>query len=252
MINTVIIDTKKQDRDRIAELLSVKEDIKILACGKDGYDALKLAGSMKPDIIIMDNYLEYIEGNEILPLLKARSPSTMVVILAGKISDYQLYRAVLNEVSGFINKEQDMDMLPGICKYISRGGFFFSPVLASRILHIFSQMDGNRLNTRSSSLKVRDRGPGLKISSRDDPIGHLSKTELNILRAVAKGLESDDIADRFGLAVGTVRNYISQLMNKLGLKNRIQMVHYAFSHGIVPLEGKCCMAASTRFHGSAA
>ena len=235
MINTVIIDTKKQDRDRIAELLSAGDDIKILACGKDGYDALKLTGSMKPDIIILDNHLEFIEGNEIPPLLKARSPSTMVVILAGKISDYQLYRAVSNKVSGFVDKETDMDILPGILKYIYRGGCYFSPALATRILHLFSQIDSKSLNAHSSSLKIKERGPELRISSGDDPVGHLSKMELNIMRSLANGMDSDDIALQFGLAVGTVRNYISQLMNKLGLKNRIQMVRYAFSHGIVPI-----------------
>jgi DNA-binding NarL/FixJ family response regulator len=239
MIKTVIISTEKQNRDRIAALLSEKSDIKILACGRDAYDALNLTGRLKPDIIIIDNQLDYIEGTDIPPLLKARSPSTMVVILAGKISDYQLYKAASNEVSGFINRETDIDLLPGILKFINRGGCYFSQALASRIMRLLSQIDRRNLSMYCSSLSIMGTGKKreVQISSGSDPVSYLSKKELNILKSIARGMESDDIANQLGLSVGTIRNNISSLMNKLGLKSRTQMVHFAFSYGIIPLGG---------------
>ena len=240
MINTVIIDSEKQDRDRIAAFLSEKADIRVQACGKDAYDALSLTRSLKPDIIIMDNQIEYIEGSEIPPLIKARSPSTMVVILTGKISDYQLYNAMSNKVSAFIDKEMDMEILPGVLKYIYRGGCYFSQTLAARILCLLSQIDRNKLSAHRSSLRVRSSGKKCKsaveIASWNDPASRLSKKELNILKSIANGMDSDELANQLGLTVGTVRNYISMLMNKLGLENRTQMVHYAYSHGILPLD----------------
>ena len=143
MIKIVIIDAQKQVRDRIMSFLSAQGDIKVLAHGKDGYDALKLIGGFKPDIALLDNHLEYIEGEEIPPLLRARSPLTAVAILTEKISDYQLYRAVSNEVAGFIHKETDMETLPWILKCISEGGSFISPSLAARVMHLMSMMSGN-------------------------------------------------------------------------------------------------------------
>jgi len=233
MINTVIIDAQKQDRDRISALLHAEGNIKILAHGEDGYDALKLTGCLKPDIVIMDNHLEYIEGGEIPPLLKARSPATMVVILAGKISDYQLFRAATNNVSGFVCKETDLAILPEAVKYISDGGCFISPVLAARILGLFSLLNEKSLNLNSRPMAAKNNSPLAKISPSNDPTGYLSKTELNILIHLSKGLPSDEIAAQLGLAVGTVRNNTSSIMKKLGLKNRTQLVRYVFDSCLV-------------------
>ena len=235
VINAVIIEAKKQDRDKIAELLAAEGGIKILAHGKDGYDALKLIGSLKPDIAIMDSNLDYIEGNEIPPLVKARSPSTMVVILAGKINDNQLLKAAANHVSGFVYKETDLHMLPEALKQISRGGCFISPALAFRILHLFSLMNDIKLSPGAAP--VQKYKPEPRISPLEDPVGRLSKAELSILTCLCKGLASNEIAEHLGLAVGTVRNRISSLMNKLGLKSRTNLVRYAINYGLVIPEG---------------
>ena len=221
MIKTVIINPQKRDREKIASLLTSAGDIKVLAQGKDGYDALKLIGSLKPDIAVLDNHLDFIDGGEIPPLLKSRSPLTAVVILAGRISDYQLYRAASNEVSGFVYTETDINTLPWVLKCISEGGCFISPWFAARVLHILSSIN------RESQTKA----PEIKV----DPAAYLSKTELRVLTYIGEGKTSEETAKNLGLAVGTVRNSISSIMHKTGMRNRSQMVRYAFSYGIVPL-----------------
>ena len=234
MISTVIIGAQNQERDKISALLSAENDIKIMARGKDGYDALKLTGSLKPDVVIVDNHLEFIEGGEIPPLLKVRSPSTLVLILAEKISDYQLYRAASNKVSGFVSKETDLDILPEALKCVCHGGCFISPALAARILHLLSLMNEKALDFPAYHAAAKNKRTLKQISPFNDPAGYLSKTELTILTRLSEGLPSDEIAVRLDLAVGTVRNNISSLMNKLGLKSRTQLVCYAFNHGLVP------------------
>lgn len=221
MIKTVIINPQKRDREKIASLLTSAGDIKVLAQGKDGYDALKLIGSLKPDIAVLDNHLDFIDGGEIPPLLKSRSPLTAVVILAGRISDYQLYRAASNEVSGFVYTETDINTLPWILKCISEGGCFISPWFAARVLHILSSINRESQN----------KAPEIK----EDPAAYLSKTELRVLTYIGEGKTSEETAKNLGLAVGTVRNSISSIMHKTGMRNRSQMVRYAFSYGIVPL-----------------
>ncbi|MCL2318696.1 MAG: response regulator transcription factor [Treponema sp.] len=238
MISIVTITAQNQDRDKIITLLSADGDIRVAARGKDGYDALKLVGSLKPDIAILDNHLEFIEGEEIPPLLRLRSPSTAIVLIAAMISDYQLYRAVTNEVSAIVHKETDMDSLPGILKCISGGGCFISPLLAARLLHLLAAMDKRGFYPCSSAdgsgaMKLAS-GRSVKFFPREDPVGYLSKMELRILTFISEGLTSAEIALNLGLAVGTVRNYISSVMRKTGMNNRSQMVRYAFSYGLVP------------------
>ena len=220
MINTVIIQPQKQDRDKIASLLSAQADIRVLACGKDAYDALKLISNLKPDIAVMDNYLEFIEGDEIPLLLKARSPLTAVIILASRISDSQFYRAACGEVSGFVYKETDVDFLPKILKCVAEGGCYISPLFAARILHLLSGRQPDEAN----------------FSSREDPLEYLSKMELQVLTYIGEGYASREIAKNLNLAVGTVRNYISSVMRKTGLNNRLQMARYALYYGLAPLK----------------
>ena len=234
MIKTVIVDGEKEIRDRITSILSAQGDFKVLAHGKDAYDALRLIGSLKPDIAILDNHLEYMDVEEIPPLLRARSPSTAIVIMSTKTSDSQLCRAVANEVSGLVHKETDIDLLPWISKCISDGGCFISPSLTARVLHLLAMVNWNNINLYlNQPAHAVLRGAKEKILPQEDPTGYLSKTELQVLTCVGEGNSSDEIAQNLHLAVGTIRNYISSVMHKTGLHSRAQMVHYALKYGLV-------------------
>jgi DNA-binding NarL/FixJ family response regulator len=239
MITIVIVHAQTQAREEMAARLSAEEDIKIIAQGKDGYDALKLAGSLKPDIVIMDNQLEFIEGQEIPPLIRARSPLTAVVLFVVKISDYQLFRAALNEVSAFVssNRKTELEMFPKIIKYVSEGGSFISPHFAARILRLFGSMNGGKdLPIHSHTEKEREPHTHTleaKFSPTEDPASFLSKTELQILSNIGKGWTSAEIAESLNLAVGTVRNYTSAIMRKTNLENRQQMIRYAYDYCLI-------------------
>ena len=232
VITTVIIDSQKHERDKIVSHLSSESEIKVLAHGKDGYDALKLAGNLKPDVVLLDNNLEFIEGGEIPPLLRSRSTPSAVVILTTKISDLQLRRAVRNEVAGFIDKEKDMETLPRILKWVSCGECYISQYIAARVLHLVTGINNNK--TSIARMSKAGNMPG------EDPAGFLSKMELQILTHIGKGYTSGEIAGKSNLAAGTVRNYISSIMHKTGLHNRPQLARYAYDYGLVsPGDNSC-------------
>ena len=230
MIKAVVVNPHKQDREIIADILSDHDDIRVLALGKDAYDALKLIGNLKPDIVVLDNNLQYIEGEEIPPLLKIRSPSTAAVILITQINDYRLFKAASNQISGLVNKDTDMLLLPSILRCVYGGGSYISPSLASRILHLLAAISQRGFNANNFF-------PNKSQSGKDpnDPTKYLNKNELQILTYIGDGYTSGEIAIRMDLAVGTIRNYISSVMRKTGLNNRSKMARYAFLHGLVPL-----------------
>ena len=234
MIKTVIVDPEKQEREKISALLSGKENIEVIAHGKDGYDALKLISSLKPDIAILDTQLEFIEGKDIPPLLKTKSPETAIVILALEISDSQIYTAAVNQVSGFIDKNTDLETLPSILKCIKEGHSFISPAFAARILHLFSELSQKEidLSLLSPARPEPHRNSDVTILFGSEPGAGLSKTELRILAKSGEGFSCAEIAVNLGLAVGTVRNYLSSIMRKTGLRNRSQLVCYAVKSGI--------------------
>ncbi|MCL2008394.1 MAG: response regulator transcription factor [Treponema sp.] len=230
MIKAVVVIPQKQDRDNITEVLSNHDDIRVLAGGKDAYDALKLVGSLKPDIVILDNNLQYIEGEEIPPLLKTRSPSTAAIILIAQINDYRLFKVASNQISGLVNKDTDILVLPSILRCVSDGGSYISPSLAPRILQLLAAINQKGFSAQNYFPPKPQTG-----YQGNDPTKYLTKTELQILTYIGDGFASGEIARRMDLTVGTIRNYISTVMRKTGLHNRSQMARYAFLHGLVPL-----------------
>ena len=238
MISTVIINRDRKDRGKIFSLIASQSGFRVLAQGKDGYDALKLIGSLKPNIAIMDTELEYIEGEEIPPLLRVRSPSTAVIILIAGISDYKLHRAVSNEVSGLVCKETDLDALPQIIRCIHGGGCYISPALAARILRLFvtKRTDNNFgrspvRNTRAETL-FKAKGEG-KIASIEDPAGYLSKMELRILTYIGEGYTSAEIADKMYLGYETIKSYRKNLHHKLDVHSTVELTKKALELKLV-------------------
>ena len=239
MISTVIINPQKQEKERIISILSSDRDIEVLALGSDGYDALTLVSSLRPDIAIMDNHLRFIDGEEIPPLLRARSPSTAVIIVASKISDYHLCKAASNDVAGIIHKETDLVRLPRILKCISSGNGYISPSLDLRVLHLLASLNsrgGNANGGAQGKLPAKTQeNAGARPFFGENPAGYLSKTEIRVLSQLGKGFASNEIGKNLGLAVGTVRNCISSVMHKTDLQNRAQLVRYAISCGLAQM-----------------
>jgi DNA-binding NarL/FixJ family response regulator len=220
MIHTVIIDTKQEDREKTKNLLALHKDFDIRGLGKDGYDALRLITSFKPDIAILDVNLDLINGIDVLPLLKRQSPATLMVILASKIDDNQISKALSNKIAGFLLKDSDLGRLPSILKDLLGGKYYMNPLVSARVFHIFHEI----------SHKGRSKN---FLQKRIYPIPEgISKTELQIMSCIGEGRSDKEIAEYLSLKEGTVRNYISSTIHKTGLRDRTRMAIYALITGL--------------------
>jgi DNA-binding NarL/FixJ family response regulator len=221
MIRTIIIDAKQEDRKKIHKLLSRHEDFEVQGLGKDGYDAVRLVGSSKPDIAILDVNLDIINGLDVLPLLKRQSPATLVVILASKVDDGQISKALGSGIAGFLLKDLDLDKLPIILRDIHFGKYYMNPQVSTRIFHIFFELLGKGRQANFISKWVH-------------PLPEeISKTELQIMSCIGEGRSNQEIAEYLNLTAGTVRNYISSAIHKTGVRDRTQMAIYVLRNGLV-------------------
>jgi DNA-binding NarL/FixJ family response regulator len=221
MIHTVIIDTEEENRKKTNKLLSRHDDFEVQGLGKDGYDAIKLVTSFKPDIAVLGIHLDLINGLDVLPLLKRQSPATLMVILTSKLDDAQISKALGSKIAGFLLKDPDLDKLPVILKDIHFGKYYMNPQVSTRIFHIFSGLSNN-----DRQLNLRPRGAHALLAE-------LSKTELQIMSCIGEGRSNKEIAEYLDLKAGTVRNYISSAMRKTGLRDRTQIAIYALRNGLV-------------------
>jgi len=221
MIDIVVIDSNEEDLLRIQKILSSQEDFTVVATGIDGYDALRLVQMFKPDVTVSEIDLEFINGAEMVPLLKRASPSTKILIFTGNRDEKMMLGAIRGEVAGFLLKENDLPVLPRCIRTICNGNCFFTPLIANSairlLLQLLRQEEGNKHPPKTMEQTIPST---------------ISKRELQVMGQLAEGRTNKEIAEILHLKVGTVRNCISQAIQKSGLHDRTQIALYAFQNGL--------------------
>jgi DNA-binding NarL/FixJ family response regulator len=145
----------------------------------------------------------------------------MMVILASKLDDRQISKAMGNKIAGFLLKDSDVEKMPCILKDILFGKYYMNPQVSSRLFHIFAEV--------SERNKQTDSVPKWIQSIPEE----LSRTELQIMSYIGEGRSNKEIAECLSLTVGTVRNYISSILHKASVRDRTQIAIYALRNGLV-------------------
>jgi DNA-binding NarL/FixJ family response regulator len=234
MIKIVIIDNRELDRNNTQAVIASQDDFTIVGIGKDGFDALKLIGDLKPDIAILDICLDVIEGTDIIPLLKGKSPATAILFLTALEDEKYICKAVSHEVRGYLLKSTDMAILADAVRLVHQGGRFINPKIDEKAYHIFATL----LKTMNPvKPKVQGKAPSdTTVEDKQAIPAGISRIELKIMLYVGKGHSTKEIAEDLCLTTGTVRNYLSSAMQKAGLQHRIQVPLFVFKHGLMTLE----------------
>jgi DNA-binding NarL/FixJ family response regulator len=224
MIRIVVIDERESDRNLIQTTLSFQSDFEVVGCGKDGFDALKLTTGLKPDVVIMDIGLSDFEGMEIIPLLKSKVPQVALLILTDLEDESHICKVAGQDINGYLLKSVDMDKLISAIRSIYNGERFLSAKILDKAYCILADM-------------LKNHEPRVKTASgkpqRVSIPSNLSRMELRLMAFVAQGCSTREIAETMCLTTGTVRNYLSVVMQKTGLKNRTQMATFALKAGLV-------------------
>jgi DNA-binding NarL/FixJ family response regulator len=224
MIRIVVVIERKQDRELIHSMLSVQQEFEIAGLGKDGYDVLKLVSECRPHIIIMDRRTGAVDSTELIPLIKRKSPATAIIILSGHEDDEYAGRTITAGASGYLVKKTDMPKLADSIRTVYNGGYFINAAIFIRVFGMVSEMN-----------KYRDYFRNLRPGkvSLDKPLpSTVTHMELRIMACIGKGYHNKEIAACLSLKPGTVRNYISSIMRKAGLKNRSQIAVFALQNGL--------------------
>jgi DNA-binding NarL/FixJ family response regulator len=224
MIRIVVIDERESDRNLIQTLLSFQSDFEVVGCGKDGFDALKLTAGLQPDIVIMDIGLSDFEGTEIIPLLKSKVPQVALLILTDLEDESHICKVAGQDINGYLLKSIDMDKLLNAVRSICNGERFLSVKILDKAYCILADM----LRKHEPQARIAQEKP-----QRVNIPSNLSRMELRLLAFVAQGCSTREIAANMCLSTGTVRNYLSVVMQKTGLKNRTQMATFALRAGLV-------------------
>jgi DNA-binding NarL/FixJ family response regulator len=220
MIKIVIIDGQKTSGENITLILSTQQDFQILGTGRDGYDAINMVKKLKPDVVLLDSNLQLIQRTKVVSLLKLHSPASSIIILTTVDDDEYVKETICSGVSGYLLKDSNRDTLVEGVRTVYRGGGLLTPVIAVKTFRMVSDL-------------VRDKSPQDRYQTDTVPsLFKISRTEFRITACIGQGLSNKEIAKNLNLREGTVRNYISSILQKTGLRDRTQVAIYALTNGL--------------------
>ncbi|MBO1418405.1 response regulator transcription factor [Streptomyces sp. FH025] len=198
-VRVLLADDEHLIRGALAALLSLEDDIEVVAQAGSGPEALAMAQSHRPDVAVLDLQMPGKDGIEVATELRRLLPDCRCMIVTGHGRPGYLKRALEVGVRGFLPKTVSAADLAGIIRTVRSGGRYVDPELAADA-----------------------------ISAGETP---LTPRETDVLELAADGTPIADIAERAALSQGTVRNYLSSAATKLGAENRHAAVRIAREHG---------------------
>jgi len=214
-IRVLLTDDHTLFRQGVRTLLAAEPDFEVVGEAANASDAVWLAEQLRPDVVLMDIGMTGMSSFEATRLIHKQRPETKVVFLSMYDDEDYLSECVEMGASGYILKESPADQLLTAVREVYRGGNYLSPRLLSRLV------DGFRM---------QGRGP-----VRQPRFGTLTKREREILKMLAEGRSVKEIAAGFDLSVKTVEAHKFNLMRKLDIHNKAQLVQYAIQKKIIRL-----------------
>lgn len=213
----LLVDDDALVREGLEIIINMEEDFEVIATASDGKMALEQCHIHHPDLVLMDIRMPGTDGVLGTMLIKQYDPNIKVVILTTFKDDDYIKEAVRYGASGYMLKNQSAQQLIDGLRAISKGHVVFEREVASVLSHLLQEPETAH------------------VQKVNHPPGHdtLSERELHILRLVADGLSNREIAAQVFLSEGTVRNYITNLLDKLQLRDRTQLAIYYLKSGML-------------------
>lgn len=216
-IKVIIVDDHALIRDGISAVLRYEDDIEVVAEAANGLDAIIQAEHHNPDVVLMDIMMPEMNGIEALKKIKETSPETKIILLSMEIAEEFIAEALEFGVSGYLPKDVRKNVLVTAINRVYEGEEFFDPKVSDAIFKNYYKK-----KTKGSSTIVKGSG---KISKREE----------EVLILICKGFSNQEISDQLFISVRTVDAHRSHIMQKLELKNTVELIKFAIKQGFTEL-----------------
>lgn len=222
--------------------LLVSEGIEVAGLARDGLEALAQARRLQPDLILMDIQMPHCDGVAATRLIRAEMPECKIVILTMSEDDQDLFEAVKSGASGYLLKRLDAADFFAYLAEMQSGHPPFSPGLADKILREFAGQSALREadteTERRGDAETGERPSDLLLAASPCPRVPLNPRQLQILTLVAQGQTYREVGETVGIAERTVKYHMGEILDRLHLENRAQVIAYAARMGWSDAEGR--------------
>jgi len=214
-VRVMIVDDHPLWRDAVARDLT-EAGLVVVATAGDGVEALRRLAATRPDVVVLDLQMPHLAGAETTRRIVADFPGTRVLVLTASAERADVLEAVKAGATGYLVKAASREELLDAVVRTARGEAVFTPGLAGLVLGEFRRMAST----------------GHDGAAGEPEVPRLTDRETEILRLVAKGLTSRQIADKLVISFRTVQNHTQNVLNKLQLHNRVELARYAIEQGL--------------------
>jgi len=213
MIRVVIVEDQTIVRQGLRSVLGLVGDIEIAGEAADGLEALEVIAATRPDVVLLDLRMPRLDGVGVLKRLRESGNPSPALILTTFDDDELLFEAIRAGAKGYMLKDVAVDRLAEAIRTIAAGGTRFEPAVTERIYK-----------------SLGEHPPDFSAEVLPEP---LTEREIDVLRLMAGGYSNREIGDLLHLSEGTVKNHISSLLSKLGVRDRTWAVLKAIAHGLL-------------------
>ena len=220
-VRVLIADDQKIVRDGLSLIMNLLEGVTVIGTAVDGADAVRQAREFSPDVVVMDLNMPVMSGAEATEVLTREMPDVRVLVLTTYADDQWVFAALKAGARGFLTKDADAEEIRQALVSVAAGEAQLDPTVQRRLLEALRRGDHTAL-----APETRETGPAEGTTA-------LTPRETDVLVLVAQGLSNGEIADRLFVSDSTVKTHINHLLSKTGMRDRAQLVAYAFRHRLV-------------------
>jgi DNA-binding NarL/FixJ family response regulator len=211
MIKVMLVDDQNLVRKGVRSLLELSAEIEVVAEAADGAEAIRTIPEVNPDVVLLDMRMPGLSGLDVLRDLAGKGTLPPTIILTTFDDDELVLAGIQSGARGYLLKDVALADLVNAIKTVAEGGSIVKPAVTQRLLKGLEHLQN-------------------QFSSLDQP-DPLTERETEILRLMAGGYSNKEIANSLGVAEGTVKNHVSNILSKMGVRDRTRAVLKAFELG---------------------
>ena len=214
-IRLLLVDDQRLMREGLRTLLELEPDLQVAGEAGNGQEALEAYAALMPDVVLMDVRMPVMDGVEATRRLREHWPAARVIILTTFDDDEYVFEGLRAGALGYLLKDVSIQELAEAIHAVMAGGVLIEPSVARKVVAEFARM----------------AAPAPRVAQAlEEP---LSERELEIVRLLARGMTNREIAQRLYLAEGTVKNYVTNILGKIGARDRTQAALRAQELGLL-------------------
>ena len=215
MTSVLIADDQALVRVGLRKILEAERDVTVVGEAADGDDAVRVAASLRPDVVLMDIRMPVLDGIEATRRIVAAQPATRVLILTTFGLDGYVFDALRAGASGFMLKDAPPEEIAAAVRIVASGDALLAPAVTRSVIEEFT------------------RRPRERVPEPPAAVDELTPREREVLDLLVRGLSNPELCRELVISDATAKTHVARILQKLGVRDRVQAVIYAYERGVV-------------------